>query len=81
MTTWPDEYDRWPRGHSNPAMDRDLAADKAHQANRLTNELINLVHDGQATRAEILHKLSLIQQLDSDILRLMERNGAPTRPY
>jgi len=85
MTTkakaWPKSGEAWPGNQSNAARDRDDAAMSAAQIDKLARRGLDIVVDGKATRTELLYLLARIAQESSDILRLLERNGAPTRPY
>ena len=53
----------------------------AAQIEKLARRGLETVANGQATRTELLYLLARIGNEAADILRLMERNGAPTRPY
>lgn len=48
---------------------------------RLANRLRERSFKGEATREEIIYLVSEIESKSKDISRLLEANGAPTRPY
>lgn len=77
----PTERSQWPRNHSNAATDRDMAADKATNAAKMARRGIERINGGEITRQELIYLFAVILADCQDILRLMERNGAPTRPY
>ena len=79
--SWPLDYDDWPANQSNAARDRDDAAMSAAQISKLARRELERVASGEATRDELLYVLASIDGKAGDILRLLERNGAPTRPY
>lgn len=80
LRDWPDDYDAWPQNNSNPAQDRDQAAEAAADSELLLSRMLDAVGSGKFTREGLLFALAQLQRHNSTILRLMERNGAPTRP-
>ena len=78
---WPTEGESWPANQSNAARDRDDAAMSAARIAHMARRGLDIVAQGRDTRTEMLYILAQIQGHASDILRLMERNGAPTRPF
>lgn len=77
---WPADYPDWPQNNSNPAQDRDQAAESAAEIDLLVARMTDAVGSGKFTREGLLYGLARLQREASTILRLMERNGAPTRP-
>lgn len=70
---------RWPpHGHARDA--RDWSALKAQRVRSNADLLIELLHKNQLTRDEELYRLHQISTLASDIMRLLEAQGAPTVP-
>lgn len=78
---WPENLDEWPAQQSNAASDRDDAAIYAMRIIYLARDLQDKAADNGLLMPELIYRLSKIDQAASDICRLMERNGAPTRPY
>lgn len=78
---WPENADDWPADQSNAAQDRNDAAFLAANISHLARNGQDMVVDGQITQRQLIYIFSKIDQAASDICRLMERNGAPTRPF
>ena len=78
---WPLAGEEWPGNRSNAARDRDDAAMSAAHIGTLARRGLETVNAGRDTRNELLYILARIANDASDILRLLERNGAPTRPF
>ena len=77
---WPNHHVDWPANNSNAARDRDDTAICAAEIRNLTRATLDLVAGEKAEQQHLLYALARIEARSSDILRLMERNGAPTRP-
>ncbi len=77
---WPVDYSDWPANNSNAARDRDEAAMNAAEIRKLARAALDLVARERFTKQQLLYVLARVDGKSSDILRLMERNGAPTRP-
>jgi hypothetical protein len=78
--SWPEQYTDWPANNSNAARDRDEAALSAAEIRHLARTTLDLVAGEKVTQQQLLYILARVEGRSSDILRLMERNGAPTRP-
>ena len=76
---WPADGEVWPT-HGTAASDRNDAAVAAMEIEQLLKRLVARAGNGELTRVETLFIAAQVQQLNSKILRLLERNGAPTRP-
>ena len=69
----------WPnKGHARDA--RDWSALKAQRIRRHADLLLQLRHSNQLTVDELMFRLHRISALSSDIMRLLESQGAPTVP-
>jgi hypothetical protein len=77
---WPDSYEDWPANNSNAARDRDEAALNAADIRRLARQGLQKVAAQQPPPQDLIYLLAQIDGKTSDILRLLERNGAPTTP-
>lgn len=76
---WPENDQAWPT-HGNAASDRDEVAMTAAQIERALYDFTALIEQGKLSRDLALlfafHTLGNVQK----ILRILEANGAPTRP-
>jgi hypothetical protein len=75
---WPDHYHEWPANNSNAAKDRDEAALCAAEIRRLARLGLKEIATGKLSTSDLLFLLARVDGRSSDILRLLERNGAPT---
>lgn len=78
--SWPESIEDWPANNSNAAMDRDDAAMSAAYILQTARRMHKLLRQNRLSREESLDMSADIAFNASDILRLLERNGAPTRP-
>lgn len=69
----------WPT-HGRAKDARDVSAEKAQVIYKQASDLIDLKHAGRLSEMELMYRLSQILRESSDILRLLEEQGAPTRP-
>jgi len=67
-----------PHGQARDA--RDWSALKAQRIKSHADLLLELRHQNQLTVDELMYRLHKISALSSDILRLLEAQGAPTVP-
>jgi len=67
-----------PHGHAVDA--RNWSAIKAQRIRAEADLLLKLRHTNQLTVDELMYRLHQISALSSDILRLLEAQGAPTVP-
>ena len=76
----PTEPKAWPT-HGTAKDARDWSAERAASIRRHIDEIMDLRSQGKLSELELAYRLAVIGRDASDILRLLEREGAPTRPY
>lgn len=69
----------WPT-HGNAVADRDEVAETAAEIEAQVAEFVKLIEQGKGSRDLSLLLAYHVQSRAQKILRLMERNGAQTRP-
>lgn len=79
---WPQAHTDWPANNSNAAHDRDQAALSAAEIRHLARSALRDLDAGrQLPRDQLRYLFARIAGSSADILRLMERNGAPKTPF
>jgi len=70
----------WPT-HGNAVDARDRTAEALTEILMQAETLIEIVGNGEFTRAELLYRAAQVQKQAAKGLRLLEAQGAPTQPH